>query len=363
MRVFLSYASKDRDLAERVCRVLETEGHDVFFDRDDLGGGDAFGQRIRGAIRRSHVLVYLISQASVTPPSYALTELSHATDPRPSRGLTILPVRTDATPIASVPAALRAYTILEPQGDVPAEIASAVDRIGRRRRRRMLMVAAAAAVVTMMLVAGYMARRPVTLAVPDASVSAGGATFAPSGAGASGPGRPPVARDPIDELSRSIVERTPAERRVTLIGLPTNQGWMATLVIADPSVTDIRYRLDGESTYTSTGTNDLPNLFTGRPQPKTHIQMPGEFWSSRTLSVQYTDVNGREHGPFELPFDPREQFVRSTRQVLDSVDWVTFRKEPATTPLAYFTALLSYKRPSARSATQWTTMRWTRSIP
>src|SRR5688500_7609091 len=158
MRVFLSYASKDRDLAERVCRVLETEGHDVFFDRDDLGGGDAFGQRIRGAIRRSHVLVYLISQASITPPSYALTELSHAIDPRPSRGLTILPVRTDPTPIASVPAALRAYTILEPQGDVPAEIASAVDRIARRHGQRRLVVMATAALAAVVLGGGYMAR-------------------------------------------------------------------------------------------------------------------------------------------------------------------------------------------------------------
>src|SRR5688500_13459665 len=174
MRVFLSYASKDRDLAERVCRVLETEGHDVFFDRDDLGGGDAFGQRIRGAIRRSHVLVYLISQASITPPSYALTELALAIDPRPSRGLTILPVRTDATPIASVPAALRAYTILEPAGDVPAEIASAVDRIARRHRRRLLTVAAAAAAAMALLAGGYGTWRAFTTTPSAVAASRGG---------------------------------------------------------------------------------------------------------------------------------------------------------------------------------------------
>ena len=57
MRAFVTYASADRALAERVCRVLETEGHDVFFDRDDLHGGDAFGERIRSAIERSHLLV------------------------------------------------------------------------------------------------------------------------------------------------------------------------------------------------------------------------------------------------------------------------------------------------------------------
>ena len=40
----------------------------------------------------------------------------------------ILPVRVDATPIADVPPALRAFTLLEPQGDVPAEIAASADR-------------------------------------------------------------------------------------------------------------------------------------------------------------------------------------------------------------------------------------------
>ena len=79
MDVFLSYASEERALAERVCRVLETEGHDVFFDREDLGGGDAFGERIRSAVSRADVVVYLISRSSVAPKSYALTELSIVT--------------------------------------------------------------------------------------------------------------------------------------------------------------------------------------------------------------------------------------------------------------------------------------------
>ena len=157
MKVFLSYASKDRPLAERVCRVLETEEYDVFFDRDDIGGGDAFGERIRTAIESAHVLVYLISQSSVTPPSYALTELGIATALSPRRRPAILPVRLDATPIDAVPAALRAYSILEPQGDVPAEIAAAIDRLGSRRRKRRLLLAAAAVVVVALGVGGYVA--------------------------------------------------------------------------------------------------------------------------------------------------------------------------------------------------------------
>ena len=268
MRVFLSYASTDRALAERVCRVLETEDYDVFFDRDDLGGGDAFGERIRAGVRRSHVLVYLISQASVTPPSYALTELTIATGLAARQRPAILPVRIDRTPIAEVPAALRAYTILEPQGDIPADIASAIDRIRRRRQQRLLMVAGMAVLAAGLGGFAYLTSRwPTTpapsaiSATPDAGApasvppaSAPSASLPPaspaSPAAATGepadlagvvvpgpPGALPVTPDAIQALNESILKQTPPERRVTLIGMPGGDGWMATLIIADQSVT------------------------------------------------------------------------------------------------------------------------------
>ena len=50
MRVFLSYASEQRALAERTCRVLESEGSEVFFDRDDLKAGEAYGERMQPSV-------------------------------------------------------------------------------------------------------------------------------------------------------------------------------------------------------------------------------------------------------------------------------------------------------------------------
>jgi len=36
MNIFLSYASEDRDTAQAVALALRAQGHDVFFDREDL---------------------------------------------------------------------------------------------------------------------------------------------------------------------------------------------------------------------------------------------------------------------------------------------------------------------------------------
>jgi hypothetical protein len=351
MKVFLSYASRDRAVAERVCRVLEAEGHDVFFDRDDLGGGDAFGERIREAIRRAHVLCYLISEASVTPPSYALTELSIATSREPRHRPASLPVRIDATPITAIPAALRAFTILEPQGDVPAEIASAIERLSGRDRKRQLLLASAAAVVAASLAGGYLVVRSRDARVPAATVRAGtpsvATPFADADARSSdarlSPSRETPPGDAIDALNDAVLKRTPADRLVRMIGLPTNEGWSVTLILADQSVTKLHYRLDDAAQFTDIGSSDVPNLLTGQPRPNMSIQLHGAFWKPRRIDVKYVDAKGGEHGPFRLDFDPRAEFLRSTKQVLGIVSWVNFLKPSPDKTLAYFTPLLSYK--------------------
>jgi len=333
MRIFLSYASEERPVAERVCRVLETEGHEVFFDRDDLGGGDAFGERIRTAIESSQVLVYLISHASVASHSYALTELAIAAALARKQRPAILPVRLDATPTDAVPPTLRAYTILEPQGDAPAEIALAVDRLRKQRQ---------ATVVRMMAIAAG-----AVLVVAAAAAFTWRSASAPNPEPKPEPPKPqPEAvtpRDPVEALNDAILKRTPPERRVTLTGMPGNNGWSAVLILADHTATQVSYRVDGDPMFTDTGSTGIPNAMTGRPLPNTTIQLAGPFWRKRTLAVKYVDAKGQENGPYELEFDPRSEFLRFTKQALASVGWLTFQEQPAGRRIVYFTTLLSFK--------------------
>jgi hypothetical protein len=327
MDVFLSYASEERALAERVCRVLETEGHEVFFDRDDLGGGDAFNERIRTAIASADVLVYLISRSSVASRSYALTELAIAAGMSKRRRPAILPVRTDDTPIDAAPPALRAYTVLEPQGDVPAEIALAIDRIRQQRRFRAVPIAVAAGALLLAVAAGVWWVRPnESRPVADAP-----------------PRQPSEPRDAVEELNEAILNRTPPERRVTLTGMPGNDGWLAVLVLADRTATQVSYRLAGEGAFTSTGSTNITNPMTGVPLPNTTVRLPGEFWQPRTLAVKYTDMQGREHGPYDVEFDPRAQFLGFTKQALGNVAWVTVQDLEPGRRVVYFTTLLSFK--------------------
>jgi TolB-like protein/Tfp pilus assembly protein PilF len=59
--VFLSYATQDADAAQRLCQALRGAGIDVWLDRSELRGGDAWDQRIRREIRDCALFIPIIS--------------------------------------------------------------------------------------------------------------------------------------------------------------------------------------------------------------------------------------------------------------------------------------------------------------
>ncbi|MGN6453971.1 MAG: TIR domain-containing protein [Steroidobacteraceae bacterium] len=59
--VFLSYASQDREAAQRICEALRAAGIEVFLDQSELRGGDVWDQRIRREIHDCALFMPLIS--------------------------------------------------------------------------------------------------------------------------------------------------------------------------------------------------------------------------------------------------------------------------------------------------------------
>src|SRR5471032_117755 len=62
--VFLSYASEDTEAAQRICEALRSAGVEVWFDKSELRGGDAWDQTIRQRIRDCRLFVPVISKTT-----------------------------------------------------------------------------------------------------------------------------------------------------------------------------------------------------------------------------------------------------------------------------------------------------------
>ena len=153
MKIFLSYASEEREQAKSVYLALHEQGHRVFFDRTDLPAGEEYHNRIRKAIEGCDLFVMLISPYALDKGSYTLTELDIAE----KAGIRLLPVMLRKPDIESLPAAIKAVTFLETQGSLPGAVAAEVHRISRELtgRRRRSMIAALAAVACVSAAAFY----------------------------------------------------------------------------------------------------------------------------------------------------------------------------------------------------------------
>lgn len=127
MRIFLSYASGDKAVAEPIAFSLRSRGHSVFLDKDDLPPGRSYDDQIEKAVGQSDVMVFLISPDSISRGRFTLTELEFARAAWRTPANRVLPVMVKPTALADVPNFLKGVTILEPQGNIAAEVAAAVD--------------------------------------------------------------------------------------------------------------------------------------------------------------------------------------------------------------------------------------------
>ena len=133
IRVFLSYSSTDRPIAERIHIALIAAGYDVFFDRDSLPAGESFDVKILDAIGGSHLLIFLVSPDSIKAGVYTLTELGFAKRRWTNPAGRVLPVLIREIDLDILPVYLRPVTLLEPKGNVAAEVVAAVKQLRKRR--------------------------------------------------------------------------------------------------------------------------------------------------------------------------------------------------------------------------------------
>lgn len=140
MKIFLSYSSEDKEIAETIALSIKGRGHEVFHDRSagNLPSGETFEDRIENAIEESDLMVFLITPESLDFGRFTLTELKFAQSKWEHPTGKVLPVMIRSTPMDQVPPYLRAVTILEPSGSVPAETAATVDQMAKNSWPRII---------------------------------------------------------------------------------------------------------------------------------------------------------------------------------------------------------------------------------
>lgn len=154
-RVFLAHSSAQRELGNRLDAKLKARGMRVFYSDRTIPAGESFDALIRAEIARADLMVFLVSEESITSGSYALTELKFAGERWPNPRDRVLTVMVGNVEIARLPPYLRDNVeVLRPEGDMPTETAEALAAMRGRRRRRQNWLLASVALVCTLLAAG-----------------------------------------------------------------------------------------------------------------------------------------------------------------------------------------------------------------
>ena len=152
--MFVSHAAEQRSEADRLAIALRARHHTVFLDADDLPPGGDYQSRIQHAIDDCDLFCFLISPQSITTGRFPLSELGLVRRRWPDPTGHVVPIMVTKVPIDSVPAYLRAVSILEPQGDLVADSLAGIEALRPQPAWRSPRVLAAAGLVLAIVVAG-----------------------------------------------------------------------------------------------------------------------------------------------------------------------------------------------------------------
>lgn len=160
--VFLSHAGDDRAWAEHVTRLLERHGLRVFLDVRSIPTGNDYDATIARAVRRSTLMVLLVSASAMRPGSYVRTELKHAEAAwGPTFATRVLCVCLDGS---ALPDGVGARAIVSPAelGSLPARARQRL-RALRRRASAPIVIALVAVALAVGLAAGLESASPTTV--------------------------------------------------------------------------------------------------------------------------------------------------------------------------------------------------------
>jgi nucleoside 2-deoxyribosyltransferase len=124
--VFLSYSSRDRDVAGRVERALKRLGLAAFNPARDVHVGEHWRKAIQAAIKRADALVLL----ATSPQSAASSWMAYEAGVAEALGKPVMILLPDKYPVTELPADFAAGQVLDFDPEAPERAArEIVDRL------------------------------------------------------------------------------------------------------------------------------------------------------------------------------------------------------------------------------------------
>ena len=127
MKVFISHAFADNDLARRVAEALRSSGFQVW-DESQVLPGDNWGEKLGEALRESEAMVILLTPDSLQAPNVTY-ELGYALGKKDFKGrvVPVLAAPPEQLPRENIPWVLRKFHMINLAEEGLQRIAQALE--------------------------------------------------------------------------------------------------------------------------------------------------------------------------------------------------------------------------------------------
>ncbi len=127
------------------------------------------------------------------------------------------------------------------------------------------------------------------------------------------------AQSRLAALGNLDVDATP-----TINPVRAGSGWIVTVSTPEPA-SEIFWRVGANGEFANTGKLAFNDQQTGKPMANPSFQLASDA-TSTSVFIKYTDLRGREVGPFEVEFDPGDALVASQKAMIEQTwtGWVAF---------------------------------------
>lgn len=143
---------------------------------------------------------------------------------------------------------------------------------------------------------------------------------------------------PLQAIDAEVLENP-----VTINVQKTSKKWTVIFYISDMP-REILYRIGTSGDFTSTGWHEGMRSFQGNKQPIMNVELDG-LNQPTVIQVKYRDQKNKLHGPFDVPWDPKEQLIKANKTMMSysKSNWLILKQIDPNRVGLYFSHVLSHR--------------------
>jgi len=135
MNIFISFAKEQKEIADKLATTLNSQGHKVLYVIKNFPNASSDLDRVRKAIEKAQLFIFLVSPESIKKGSSTLSELSIARHRWRTPKDKVMAIMASSVELSTLPQFLQTLDVIKPAGELVSEVTNTLYFKYKRKKR------------------------------------------------------------------------------------------------------------------------------------------------------------------------------------------------------------------------------------